>query len=355
VWLKKEKKPMEIDEPEEKLPEIPNEFDTNSFVISSKKYDRPTTIQHWQLRDLVHASSSTEFFYVFRKNVSRYSTIENKSAKVLELRYEPSCIGYGHNYLVAGGQAGQLAFMNLDTEKLWKIETLDGKINNSCTISKIQDEIHIVVTNNDNTIKIFNPTSTRMDLVAELKTTIAMNYASVSPNGELLVSTGDSRDVNLYSINGKTYNKTKTLREAKDSGMCCAWNSSSTQFAVASQDGSLCIWDIRSIKPMTKFHSRTPKSSGDVIEAFRNVKYSSSSMVDLLVFTEHTNNIHIVDARTYDNEQVISTVPNLESANISGISFSPDSSRIFVGLEGCIREYLVDTLRRRRFRIGTVN
>jgi len=318
-------------------------FDHTSYVHRQKKHNKVTTIQHWQLRDLIHATSSTDIYYVNKKTINKYTTTENKHMKELELRFEPSCMTVGHGLVVAGGQSGQITMKLLAVDRTWKLETLEGKINNSATIAKVNGNTHILITNNDKTIKIFTTSSTGIEQMSEIRTPVAMNYASVSPDGNFMVSTGDSREVLLHSVKNNIYERIQTFIEAKDSGMCCAWNNSSTHFAVASQDGLVCVWDIRSRKPISKLHSE-----GTNI-ACRNVKYSPNSWVDLLVFSEHTSLIHIVDSRTYSNEQIIRTTPESEDQHISGISFSPDCNRIFVGMEGYIMEYDIDTLSRRQF------
>lgn len=39
---------------------------------------------------------------------------------------------------------------------------------------------------------------------------------------------------------------------SNDAGFSCAWNQSSEKFAVASQDGFVSVWDIRSTEKIVK-------------------------------------------------------------------------------------------------------
>jgi hypothetical protein len=52
--------------------------------------------------------------------------------------------------------------------------------------------------------------------------------------------------------------------------------------------------------------------------------------MDLLIFSEHNNFFHIVDARDYTVSQIVKAGDE-DGHDISGLSFSPDCSKIFVG------------------------
>jgi uncharacterized protein YjiK len=61
--------------------------------------------------------------------------------------------------------------------------------------------------------------------------------------------------------------------------------------------------------------------------------------MDLLVFSEvfqflfqHVSYVNIVDARTFNERQVVRVSPQGSDQHISGISFSPDSQSLFVGI-----------------------
>lgn len=94
--------------------------------------------------------------------------------------------------------------------------------------------------------------------------------------------------------------------------MSCAWNSTGTCFAVASQEGRVTVWDHRSHKVVATF--RTP-------EACRNVKFSCAP-VDLLVFSEARKQVHVVDARCYSSKQTCAVSPS-GAVDISGIACTP--------------------------------
>ena len=76
--------------------------------------------------------------------------------------------------------------------------------------------------------------------------------------------------------------------------------------------------------------------------------------MDLLLYSEHISYINVVDARTFNERQVIRVSPPGVDTHISGISFSPDSRSVFVGTESAVVEYEVDTTARRTFPTGSI-
>lgn len=93
--------------------------------------------------------------------------------------------------------------------------------------------------------------------------------------------------------NSGTFRRIKTLTSATDGGFSTAWSADGLKFAVSSQDGICTVWDIRSSKPLEKFLTcnRTPS---------RAVKFTSNAASkELMVFTENSNRIHVVDALTF--------------------------------------------------------
>ncbi|KAJ3121250.1 hypothetical protein HK101_006767, partial [Irineochytrium annulatum] len=110
-----------------------------------------------------------------------------------------------------------------------------------------------------------------------------------------------------------------------DAGFSCAWNQTSDKFAVASQDGYVCVWDIRSSEKLVKLGSK-----------------------------QHVSYVNLVDARTFNDRQLLRVSPTPLEHHISGCAFSPDSKTIFVGLENTVLEYDVNTISRRSFSEGSI-
>ncbi|KAH6573721.1 hypothetical protein BASA60_005903 [Batrachochytrium salamandrivorans] len=287
------------------------------------KYAQRTTIQHWQLRDLVSCPTSRkEVMFVNQNSVNKLNTETQEVSEVLgDLTFSPTSMATGYGYLAAGGQRSQLVVRDLNSS--WHAQTtVGGSINNAMCIFSHGGSTRLMICNNDKTIKIFSLPDLRR--VASISLPTAVNYASVSPDGT------------------KTTGRGRYLRE---------------RFAVASQDGYVSVWDVRSSKKLAKITSKQARqdSNPQVKGACRCVKFSTTGSIDLLLFSEHISYVNVVDARTFDARQSICVAPPGLDQHISGISFSPDSSSVFVGTESSILKYEVDTLRRRTFPQGSLN
>ncbi|KAJ3359710.1 hypothetical protein GGF32_009055 [Allomyces javanicus] len=311
-----------------------------------------STIQHWQLRDLVNCPASRrEVLYVNGTNVHLYNTETRASVPILkDLTFPPTCITSGQGYLVVGGQRSQLMVRQL-TSNWFSSTAVGGCINNALVVTKYDGQTRLLVCNNDQSIKIFNMPS--MERVASISLPTAVNHAAVSPDGTKLVAVGDTSQVFMFDArpNG-SYERMATLTApGSSSGFSCSWNYSSEKFAIASQDGAVLVWDVRSTVPTAKFVTKQyPSEKG----AARCVKFSPSASIDLLAFTEHVNNVHFVDARTFNTRQVVrAAMPHIDQ-HLSGLAFSPDSRSVFVGLENALVEYEINSKSRRSFPAGAI-
>jgi WD40 repeat protein len=191
-----------------------------------------------------------------------------------------------------------------------------------------------------------------MNLVTSLSYNFAVNNVGVSPDGSMMAVVGDSNQVILHSIsNANEYKRIGALTAVKDAAFSCAWDSSSTRFAVACQDGHVCIWDVRHLgRKLAQLNSFQRNQKG----ACRVVKFSQTNSVDLLAFSEHTTYFNIVDARTFDVQQSVRVAPAGLDMHLSGLTFSPDSDSIFVGVEQAVLEYSIDLMSRRSFPTGSL-
>lgn len=166
-----------------------------------------------------------------------------------------------------------------------------------------------------------------------------------------MVAVGDTNQVFLYNITASgQYELVQTLTTVKDAGFSCAWDYSSTKFAVGCQDGFTCVWDVRRSKKLAQLQSQQSNGRG----AIRSVKFSQSGSVDLLAFTEHTSFVNVVDTRTLETRDILRIGTPTSELNLTGLAFSPDSRSIFVGTEQVILEYDVNTRNRRVFPTGQI-
>lgn len=310
-----------------------------------RKHLQRSTIQHWQLRDLIASPRSRkEFVFVNQHDVLSYNTATQLTSPILKsLNFAPTSLTVGCGYLACGGQRSQLTVRDLNSA--WHAQTsVGGSINNALCISQHLGETRLLVSNNDETIKVYNLPG--MQRVGNIALPTAVNYTSVSPDGRKMVTVGDSNEVYVFDISAGGYHRVATLTASNDAGFSAAWNASSDKFAVASQDGFVSVWDIRSSEKLAKLNS---KQSPQVKGAVRCLKFSPSGPIDLLMFSEHVTYFNVVDARTFNQKQSIRVTPAGQDQHISGLAYSPDSRSVFVGTESHVLEYDVDTVARRSF------
>lgn len=249
------------------------------------------------------------------------------------------------------------------TQCVWSKEhNLQASINNSVTftssnlnLARSHDskvEPRVVVSNNNGTVRFFDigtrSRSHTLDDAGTLKLGVAVNHSSVSPDGRTLLSVGDSSQVFLHNLSGSsrlTFTPVSTLTLPAPSpsaygpvstipaSFSTAFSPNGTKFAVASQEGMVVVWDVRSSKPFKVYESdksRLPSwcrsgsglASGYLYDdpwdwarggarapgwGFRCVKFNDpvGHGRELMTFTEHTSVLHVVDARTFETEEII--------------------------------------------------
>ena len=122
-------------------------------------------------------------------------------------------------------------------------------------------------------------------------------------------------------------------------------------FAVAAQDGVVTVWDRRfarnasSLQSSGKLKILKTTRTGFPYGAARVVKFSQGP-IDLLMFTEHSGFIHLVDARNFEKTQILSATGHDEGArepDIGGACFSPDGKSILVGTDRAIFQWVSST------------
>ncbi|KAF9787427.1 hypothetical protein BJ322DRAFT_1003527 [Thelephora terrestris] len=225
-------------------------------------------------------------------------------------------------------------------------------------------EPRVAVSNNDCSVKFFevnirssdnSPTASRLKDLGVLRIDVPVNHSSVSPDGRTLLSVGDSPQVYLHHISGSSrlsfesiakyslvpytpsvfthqYYSPQYPQPSLPASFSTSYSANGMKFAVASQEGVAVIWDVRSSKPLKvletdrtrgKERRATGEASGYMYEedlwdwsrggsrapgwGIRSIKFSPEGAdgKEVLVFTEHTSLLHLIDARTFETEQIV--------------------------------------------------
>ncbi|KAI9511910.1 hypothetical protein F5148DRAFT_1167363 [Russula earlei] len=363
---------------------------------------QPVTICHVQLRDLVICPDERGVVnYVQDQSIMERDITDPSSAQksLVTLNYAPNTIASLHipdsdeRLLAAGGQDAELHLSihsrrgsprgssdsaPRGSRRLWQYDgALSGSINNSVLLTSLSltrsnessAEPRVAVSNNDCTVKFFDVNvrgakgvdgpPKRISEAGTLRLEVPVNHSSISPDGRTLLSVGDSPQVYLHGMTGGAritftplaqltlppFDSPSSVHPLHSAGalpasFSTAFSPSGSKFAVASQEGMVAVWDVRSRKPMKVFttdRSRAPPggpggmgrsgsratgtASGWLYEdswdwtmpghkapgwGVRNVKFNSGvGGKEIMTFTEHTSLLHVIDATTFEHEEII--------------------------------------------------
>ncbi|KAI0950852.1 hypothetical protein AcW1_008048 [Taiwanofungus camphoratus] len=229
-------------------------------------------------------------------------------------------------------------------------------------------EPRLFVSNNDRSVKVYDVAvrsgkgegRPRLVDAGQLKLDVPINHSSISPDGRTLLCVGDSPDVYIHRISGGsrisfspistlslsayiaynpiyTFSLSATSTASVPASFSTAFSGDGTKFAIASQEGVVVVWDVRSTKPLKVFQtdkSRSPPTRGNGGASgwlydgpwdwargigrapgwgVRSVKFSPAGAGrEVMTFTEHTSLLHVVDARTFEKEEIV-RVPDFDS------------------------------------------
>ncbi|KAI5190764.1 hypothetical protein NECID01_1131 [Nematocida sp. AWRm77] len=317
-----------------------------------KRYQVRTSIHHWQLRDMITTSTNPgEIIYAHSNTINLLNTNMQKTHTIVKnLVFNPTSICYGHGMVAVGGQRSQLVIKNLFSGAEKRICT-GGSINNGVEIFDHFGDIRVLVCNNDETIKEYSLSNMKRQSVLIHKAPV--NSCSISPDKKLLATVGDNNEVSLFSVEQERYKPIRTMKATNDASFKVSWSPSSTYLAASTQDGYVCVYDIRNTEQKV---ATIPSIQSPLVKgACRNVKFCPHISLDLLAFTEHVSHFTIVDIRDFSKKQSIALSSADTDRHISGMAFSPDGHSLYIGTEMLIFEFEINTLNRRLFQTGEFN
>ncbi|CBQ69987.1 conserved hypothetical protein [Sporisorium reilianum SRZ2] len=227
--------------------------------------------------------------------------------------------------------------------------------------------IKVMVSNNDQSIKLYKlrpPKSTPgaggriesglpgLSRNTTLHFSTAINHSSLSPDQRTLIAVGDTPEVFIHSVSRSgEHVKLATYTASSDACFSTTWSPDGSKFAVASQDGVVSVWDVRSSKRLAAV-STSQASAGS--GAARVAKFSPCGR--FLAFTEHRNFWNVTDTVTFQETQrirapVAPAPPVCTAVDTSGSRGSGSSSSSTAGVgEGWLERRLAAD---ERFRMVT--
>lgn len=307
------------------------EFRRNSRSVKS-------TILHFQLRNLVWATSKHDVYLMSHFSVIHWSALTCKKAEVLNVsghvapcekhpgsllegftQTQVSTLAVKERLLVAGGFQGELICKNLDRPGVCfctRTTYDDNAITNAVDIyTTPSGAVHFTASNNDCGVRDFD--MEKFQLSKHFRFPWPVNHTSLSPDGKLLIIVGDNPDGMLVdSSTGKTIT---SLVGHLDFSFASAWHPDGLTFATGNQDKTCRIWDVRNL-------SKSVAALKGNLGAIRSIRYSSDGR--FMAMAEPADFVHVYDAKSgYEKEQEIDFF-----GEISGMSFSPDTESLFIGV-----------------------
>ncbi|KAG4133965.1 hypothetical protein ERO13_D08G123801v2 [Gossypium hirsutum] len=186
--------------------------------------------------------------------------------------------------------------------------------------------------NNDAQIRVFDAKT--FSTLNRFSFDWSVNETSVSPDGKLLAVLGDSTDCLIADAqSGKV---TGTLEGHLDYSFASAWHPDGNILATGNQDTTCRLWDVRK-----------PSQSLAVLKgrmgAIRALKFTSDGR--FLAMAEPADFVHVFDTKSgYVKCQEIDFF-----GEVAGISFSPDTESLFVGVADRSYGSLLEFNRRRHY------
>ncbi|KAG9315176.1 hypothetical protein JVU11DRAFT_4303 [Chiua virens] len=255
---------------------------------------------------------------------------------------------------------------------IWQYyKKLHGSINNSVSLSSLSLTRSAESSVEPRLICVSTTVAVRVELSPKdlrqsgnLRLDEPINHSSISPDGRTLLSVGDSPRIYLHQLTGGpcisfspivTLNvpppDTRFSSSLLSASFSTAFSHDGMKFAVASQEGVVAVWDVRSTKPMkviqtdktrlpvghlgngeessmlsddpwdwTRGNSKAPGWGA------RSVKFGAGGTHghpghEVMTFTEHTSLLHMIDARTFETEEII-RIPNIMRREVSRLTSS---------------------------------
>ncbi|KAK5726480.1 hypothetical protein LTR17_012704 [Elasticomyces elasticus] len=335
-------------------------------------YAAKIPVSHWQLRHYISAPEPDLLYYASARDIYCLNTATKKRKHIATLPFEARCTASGYGYICVGGEDdGHFAAIKIDGNGARqqdtdtaseprrhsvgrraasiKVERIGDEIVNSISIHRIQDEeahlddIVAVLTNNDKTVRMYSLPQSLETTVLDLP--FAMNHATISPDGHMLIAVGDfnqayffQRDLqevppqipkphNRLTSSSIEWTLTSVVNlhasESSSGYFTTAWSETGHLVAVGSEGGHVTVFDMALL---THPHYEDEDAVVAVIPGSRPELLSYPGAVrtiifapdpwDLLIWAEDQGRVCIGDLRTgLKTKQVVNLDPKDEKLN----------------------------------------
>ncbi|KAG2399941.1 uncharacterized protein HKW66_Vig0102050 [Vigna angularis] len=306
-----------------------------------------------QLRNLLWATSKHDVYLMQNYSVMHWSAVLRRAKEVLNVakpivpslkrtgflaqpvsRVQISTMTVKENLMVAGGFHGELICKNLKKPGVLfcgKITTDDNAITNAVDVYRNPaGSLRVITANNDSQVRVFE--AENFASLGCFNYDWSVNNISVSPDGKSLAVLGDSTECLIADAN--TGKITGSLKGHLDYSFASAWHPDGRILATGNQDTTCRLWDIRNLsQSMAVLKGR--------MGAIRALRFTSDGR--FLAMAEPADFVHVYDSHSgYVEGQEIDLF-----GEIAGISFSPDTEALFVGIADRTYGSLLEFVRKR--------
>ena len=308
------------------IPSYDNHFRFRRMFLG----DKPQ-LAHFQLRNMVSASSRNAVFYAGERSIWLLNPQTGSSHIVMDLecwlrpvqRGGITTLTASDNVLLVGGWEGQYAMKSLfsSDDNTWTEGTLsqtaDASINHIHTFPHRQSGLtHAAISSNDRYIRVMDCHTNR--IVQSTNFAVPVNCSVTSPDGRLRLMVGDQTEP--WILDADSAALLVRLPNHRDFGFACDWAPDGVHAATGNQDGTVQIWDSRN-------WSRPVQILSTELSGVRAMKFSPlGSGRRVLAMAEPADFVYVVDAERFESQQKFEFL-----GEIGGLSFTPDGRRLYVG------------------------
>ncbi|CDH53888.1 uncharacterized wd repeat-containing [Lichtheimia corymbifera JMRC:FSU:9682] len=290
------------------------------------KLSERCSIGHFQLRNLLWATSKDSVYYMYEDTVRHWSPHFPHSREVLNVRtahtpqslvFAVSSMACAEDILFMGGSKGEYAYRRLDDKDepvhYGTTTNHSNGIANHINVTQARNgETQAIVSSNDQKARFINLASGKVDTT--LSFPFAVNCSALSPDKRLLCVVGD--DTATIICDASSGKGVHILSEHHDFSFACCWSPDGRLFATGNQDKTTRIYDIR--QPTEAIHVL-----GANVGAIRSLQFTHDGQY--LIAAEPIDFVHIYDASSFQTSQVIDFF-----GEIAGVSLSPEDQALFI-------------------------
>ncbi|XP_057975046.1 uncharacterized WD repeat-containing protein C2A9.03 isoform X2 [Malania oleifera] len=290
------------------------------------------------LRNLIWATSKHDVYLMQNYSVMHWSSLLRRGKEVMNVasqivpavkhpgslsqslsRVQISTMAVKNNLLVAGGFHGELICKYLNHSGVafcTKLTTDDNAITNEVDIyHNPGGSMRIMAANNDAQVRVFD--TENFTCLNCFSFAWSVNNTSVSPDGKLFAVLGD--DPECLIADAQSGKVVGNLKGHLDYSFSSAWHPDGRILATGNQDTTCRLWDVRNLsESLAVLKGR--------MGAIRGLRFSTDGQ--FMAMAEPADFVHVFDTKSsYTKGQEIDLF-----GEIAGISFSPDTEALFVGV-----------------------